>query len=161
MVAGVTVYLLPRFGWRADGLRSGSMAPQLKTGDLVVTRLVAPEVIAVGDIITFHSPPGMAESLISHRVIGIQQNSPLSFKTKGDANASADPFITPGRDVVSRVSFHFPLLGWTVIFLKTVPGLIVALVVPGLIIIGACLKGIRYELVKKKGDIAGLKDNDE
>ncbi len=155
MLAGFSVYLLPHFGWRVDGLRSGSMEPQLKVGDLVVTRPVAPAAIAVGDIITFHPPPRMAESLLSHRVIGIQENSPLSFRTKGDANATSDPFVTPARDVVGRVSSHFPLLGYAVILLKSVAGLMVALVVPGLIIIGACLKSLRDEPVKKKGDIAG------
>ncbi|MBM2825616.1 MAG: hypothetical protein HW402_1280 [Dehalococcoidales bacterium] len=153
MLAGFSVYLLPHFGWRIDGLRSGSMAPQLKTGDLVATHLLEPQAVAVGDIITFHLD-GRDDRLVSHRVIGIQGNSPLSFQTKGDANDTPDPFITPARDLVGRVSFHFPLLGYAIIPLKTVSGLLVALVVPGLIIIWVCLSSIRHELVKKKRDIS-------
>ncbi len=154
MLAGLSVYLSPHLGWRVDGLRSGSMAPQLMVGDLVVTRPVEPEAVAVGDIITFHHR-GPADSLISHRVIGIQENSPLAFQTKGDANETPDPFITPARELVGRVAFHFPFLGYAVLSLNTVLGLLVALVVPGLVIIGLCLKSLRYELARKKVSVVG------
>lgn len=160
MIASLSVYLLPHFGWRVDGLRSGSMEPQLKAGDLVVTRPVKPEAVAVGDIITFHYS-GEVESLVSHRVIGIQEKSPLSFKTKGDANDSPDPFITPARELVGRVSFHFPLLGYAVLSLKTASGLLIALVMPGLVITRACLSSIHRELVKKKRNALGQRDNEE
>jgi len=153
MLAGFSVHLLPHLGWRVDGLRSGSMEPQLMAGDLVVTRPVEPEAVNVGGIITFHYR-GSAESLVSHRVIGVQGNSPLSFRTKGDASETTDPFITPARDLVGLVSFHFPLLGYAVLFLKTATGLLVSLVIPGLIISGVCFKSLRHELARKKENIS-------
>ena len=152
MLSGFSVYLLPHFGWRVDGLRSGSMEPELMVGDMIVTRPVVPSEVAVGDIIMFHAPTGTAVSIISHRVIGIQTNSPLSFQTKGDANASADPFVTPGRDVIGQFSSRIPHLGYTVIFLKTLPGLLVSLFAPGLVIIWLCLTSIRNEIASKRGE---------
>lgn len=148
MLAGLSIYLLPHFGWRIDGLRSGSMEPQLMTGDLVVTRPVEPDEVVVGDIITFRYN-GEVETLVSHRVIDIEQDSPLVFRTKGDANEAPDSFVTLAKDLVGRVSFHFPLLGYAVLFLKTVTGLMVSLVIPGLVIVCICLNSIRGELVKK------------
>ncbi len=149
MVASLSVYLLPHFGWRIDVLSSNSMEPQLKAGNLVVTRSVEPEVVAVGDIITFR--PNIAdENLVTHRVIGIGQNSPLYFETKGDANLDPDPFTVPALNLEGQVYLHIPLLGYAIPFLKTTAGLLVALVVPGLIIVAVCMKSLRYELVKMR-----------
>lgn len=155
LTASLSVYFSPRFGSRVDGLRSGSMSPEMKTGDLVVTSRTAPDAIVVGDIVTFRYP-GETENLVSHRVIGIQRNSPLSFTTKGDANNSPDPFVVQAHDVVGKVSFHFPALGYAVIFMKTERGLVSTLVAPGMAIILACLAGIRHELVKSKTPRAGI-----
>ncbi|MDD5082139.1 MAG: signal peptidase I, partial [Dehalococcoidales bacterium] len=129
------------------------MEPQLMTGDMVVTGPVDPQAVVVGDIITFHHS-GEVESLISHRVMAIEPVSPPVFITKGDANEAADPFTTPARDVVGRISFHCPRLGNAVLFLKTVPGLMASLVIPGVVIIGICLNSIHGELIKRKG-VAG------
>jgi len=148
MVASLSIYLLPHFGWRVDVLSSDSMEPQLKAGDLVVTRPVEPEVVAVGDIITFR--PNIAdENLVTHRVIGIGRNTPLYFETKGDANLDPDPFTVPALNLEGQVYLHVPLLGYAVPFLKTTPGLLVALVIPGLIIIAVCIKNLSHELTPK------------
>ena len=152
MLTAFSVYVLPYFGWRVDTLSSGSMEPQLRAGELVVIHSVAPQDIAVGDIIAFYATDAH-ENLVSHRVIGIEENPLLSFQTKGDANEAPDPLDVPARNLVGRIYFHAPLLGYAVFSLKTIPGLIVALVIPGFIVIGACLYSLRYELAKKKWNI--------
>lgn len=148
VLASFSVYISPHFGWRVDGLRSGSMAPQLNTGDMVVTRPVLPEAVKVGDIIIFHSVD-KRDYLLSHRVISIERNSPLSFRTKGDANETADPFVVPAGNLVGELAFHAPLLGYGVLFLQTKSGLMASLVIPGVIILAACLKSLRDELAGK------------
>ena len=148
MLASFSVYLTPRLGWRVDGLRSGSMSPEMNTGDLVITRPLPPQRVSVGDIIVFRAP-GNSIDYISHRVIGITE-TPLSFTTKGDANATPDPFTTPARDVFGIVAFHLPLLGYAVLFLQTELGLVAGLVLPGAAVALICLRGIRDEIVKKK-----------
>ena len=142
-------YLAPHFGWRVDAVLSGSMEPQLKTGVVVITRPVEPEAIAVGDIITFR-PTTVGENLISHRVIGIEENSPLYFQTKGDVNADPDPFIVPAQNVVGKICFHVPFLGYATQFLKTLWGFLFALLIPGLIIIAMEVMNIRKALTNEK-----------
>ena len=150
MLCGAFIFFLPQFGWRIDGLRSGSMEPQLQKGDLIITRPVAPSEIKVGDIIMFKSPSGTASGIISHRVVGTTGSSPRLFQTKGDANIDADPFLTPASDVVGQFSTRVPLFGNLVIALKTFPGLLVSLVAPGFSLIYICLKSIRNELAAKR-----------
>ncbi|MFH1382561.1 MAG: signal peptidase I [Chloroflexota bacterium] len=156
MLTGVTLYMTPKFGWRIDGLRSGSMAPELNVGDLVITRPVTPADIAVGDVIIFHYTGSAAESFVIHRVIGIQDNPSLAFETKGDANAAVDPFITPAQNLVGRLFFHAPSLGYAVLFCQTRPGLLLTIVLPGFISIWLCLQNLGFELAKKTRKNHGL-----
>lgn len=154
MVIAVLTYIAPHFGWRADAVLSGSMEPELKTGSVVITQAVDPETIAVGDIITFR-PTTVGENLISHRVVSIGRNSPLYFNTKGDANENADPFIVPAQNLVGRICFHIPYVGYAAQFIKTPWGLFLALIIPGLLVVAMCIRSIwqhlREEIKKEYG----------
>jgi signal peptidase len=144
----VATFMAPRYGWGVDAVLSSSMDPRLNVGGLVITRPVEPEQIKVGDIILFHSP---AEGkLTTHRVIGIKMTSSLNFQTKGDANEDADPFIVPAANVVGRVCFHAPYLGYAAQFVKSRLGFLVALYLPGIIIIILEGIGILRELDKQE-----------
>lgn len=141
VVAAGFTYTAPHFGWRVDAVLSGSMEPQVMTGSMVVTRPLEPEAIEVGDIITFRQP--MAdENLVTHRVIGIGQNSTFYFETRGDACDKPDPFTVPARNLVGKVSFHAPYWGYATEFLKTPVGFIFALVIPGSILIAMYIVSI-------------------
>lgn len=142
-------YLAPHFGWRVDAVLSGSMEPQLKTGAVVITRPIEPESVVVGDIITFRTTT-VGENLISHRVIGIEENSPLYFHTKGDVNDDPDPFTVPAQNVVGKICFHIPFLGYATQFLKTFWGFLFALLIPGLIIIVMEVMNIRKVFTSEK-----------
>ncbi len=148
MVSSFAIYMAPQFGWRVDGLRSGSMAPQLNTGDVVVTRPVSAETVQVNDIIVFRSLD-KRQNLISHRVIGIETNPSLGFQTKGDANESPDPFTVPAGNLVGELAFHMPLIGYWILFLQTKSGLFASLVIPGMCLTVWCLKSLGYELAGK------------
>jgi signal peptidase len=140
--------LAPRFDWRVDAVISGSMEPKLGMGSVAVTRPVKALEIQPGDIITFHSP--LNGKLTSHRVVALVQSTPLSFKTKGDANEDIDPFIVPIANVVGKVSFHVPYLGYVTKFVKTRWGILLTLFVPGLIIIAMEIRNIWRELSAKE-----------
>jgi signal peptidase len=83
------------------------MNPMLQAGDLVLTVDVAPEEIAVGDIIRFRS----GEVDILHRVVEIRNAGGLEFITRGDANNVNDPPL-PASAVEGRVVRILPGLGW-------------------------------------------------
>jgi signal peptidase len=148
MAAAVFTFLAPRFGWRVDAVFSGSMEPQLKVGGVVVTRPVAAEDIKAGDTITFYCP--LNEQLTSHRVIAVEDGSPLSFRTKGDANEDADPFTVPAGKVVGKVCFHLPYFGYAAQFIKTPLGLLLTLCLPGLIIIILEMRNIWRALTEQE-----------
>jgi signal peptidase len=133
MAAAALTFLAPHFGWRVDTVSSGSMEPQLKVGGVVVTRPVEAEDIKAGDIITFHSP--LSEELTSHRVIAVEEGSSFYFQTKGDANEDVDPFVVPAQNVVGKICFHVPYLGYATQFVKTPLGLLLTLCLPGLVIV--------------------------
>lgn len=148
ILAAAFVYMAPHFGWRVDAVASGSMEPSLNVGSLVVTLPVGPEEIAVGDIITFKATAGNVP--LTHRVIGITRNSPLSFETMGDANLSPDPFIVPESRVIGKTVLHIPNAGYVTEFLKTPPGFFLGLVVPALIVIATYIKSIWQVVSRKK-----------
>ena len=148
MAAAAFTFAAPHFGWSVDVVYSGSMEPDLKVGSVVVTRPVEAEEIKVEDIITFYSP--LTENLTSHRVVAVEEGSPLHLITKGDANEDADPFIVPSENVVGVICFHLPYFGYAARFIKTQLGLLLTLCLPGLIIIGIEVRNIWQCLVRKK-----------
>ena len=148
MILAAFTLFAPHFGWRVDTVFSGSMEPQLKVGGLVVTRPVAAEDITVGDTITFYSP--LSEQLTSHRVIAVEEGPPFYFRTEGNGNEDTDPFIVPSENVVGKVCFHIPYLGYVTQFVKTPLGLLLTLCLPGLIIIGMEIRNIWRVLTEER-----------
>lgn len=160
MAATMFIHLAPHLGWRVENIRSNSMAPQLQRGTVVVAQVTAPQTITVGDIIIFRPVATEGTNLLCHRVVAIETASPAQFKTKGDADVAHDPAMVPARNLVARVSFHIPWLGYVVQFLKTRLGLLLALVIPGLLIIEMCLGGIWQELTRKKKTLEEAEGNE-
>ncbi len=151
MTTAMLTYLAPHFGWRLDVVTSGSMEPELKTGSLVMTRPVEPQEVVVGDIIVF-SPNGvtLGETWVIHRVIGIEEASPLYFKTKGDANDNPDPFKVPAWNLVGRIWFKVHYAVYFIGLIRTPWGFLFGLVIPGLIIITMYITSIRRMLRKNR-----------
>lgn len=97
------------FGFRAYQVLSGSMAPALNVGDLVVVKSTPPEEIQKGDIITYY--PNSSSATVTHRVIGTMlEGDQVVLETRGDAVAQPDPRIY-GSSVIGVVAFRIPYLG--------------------------------------------------
>ena len=93
---------------------TGSMAPTLERGTLVLVEHVAPQSIHVGTIIVFSV--GCLPSPTVHRVIRIVSTGPdWVFQTKGDANAAQDPCTVPYSDVRGEVFTHAPDVGYLIL----------------------------------------------
>ncbi|MDD4497633.1 MAG: signal peptidase I [Methanosarcinaceae archaeon] len=147
LLAGLT-FLAPGYGWQVNTILSGSMEPELPAGGLVVIRPVAANAVEVGDIITFPSPSGGV--LITHRVVAVEKGSKLLFHTKGDANEGPDPYTVSAEQVIGKVCFSLPYLGYVSKFVKTPFGLVLSLLIPGLILLGREGKKLRLVLHKEK-----------
>lgn len=116
----LTIGLLPKVtSYDAYYVTSDSMKPTIKKGDLIFTKEVKFEEVEVGDVLTFTKEG--SEKWFSHRVVKIDEIG-KSFKTKGDNNEVEDPIYTSYDAVVGRVDKKFPLVGFVPMFLATVWG---------------------------------------
>lgn len=121
LAALIGLGLLPRTGWyRPVTVLSGSMEPAFAPGDMVVATPEPVGAVRVGQVISYRIPVG-DHHVQSHRVIGVlRRNGEVSVRTKGDANATADPWTaTLHGDTVWRVRTVLPKLGWIVFWLRS------------------------------------------
>lgn len=111
-------------------VRSASMQPAISPGSLVLVRKM--DNYNKGDIITFLNP----KALTTHRVVEIEETSgvPL-YVTRGDANETEDDFRVKKEMVKGKVVLAIPYLGYPINFTKTLPGLILLIVIPATIIV--------------------------
>ena len=119
-VLALVVYaVLFAAGYRTVAVYSGSMEPQLHVGSVVFVKAIDSADVRVGDVITFQDPrtPGR---LITHRVVErFTHEGELVYRTKGDANASVDPWTISLPGTVGRASFDIPVVGYALVYAKT------------------------------------------
>ncbi len=104
-------------GYRVLVDHSDSMAPAIRTGDLLLTKVVPPRKAHVGDVVTFHSPDD--GRLLTHRVIdrGLRPGGRWAFVTRGDANTGVERWGIDAEGTVGRVSARLPRAGYAVAWL--------------------------------------------
>jgi signal peptidase I len=121
---------------------SGSMEPAIKTGSIVY---VAPQTnYQLRDIVTFY-PNESKKTTVTHRIVAIGDGQ---IKTAGDANNQAETSLTPTSQIVGKVVFSIPFVGFLAGFTKTPKGFIFMVIIPATIIIYEEIKNITKELRK-------------
>lgn len=119
--AALLAAVLPFVGYRPLVVRSGSMTPALLTGDLIVTQLVRPASVRVGDIVTF-SDQSRGNVLVTHRVVEMaREGSKYSFITKGDGNTAVEEWTIGDKGELGRFAFRVPKAGFLVWGISTPP----------------------------------------
>jgi signal peptidase len=116
---------------------SGSMEPLLPVGGVVVTERVPISNLRVGDVVVFHRPDRPAE-LVVHRIVALMPGmaGPV-VRTKGDANATSDPWqVTLRGTTAYRASFSVPVVGYVAVWVHGPTGRETLLVVGLLLIAG-------------------------
>jgi len=120
VVVAIATRLSPRgqdtaFGHPAMTVMSGSMAPVIGTGDLIVDNPVSATQashLRVGQIISFRAAPG-SQRVFTHRIVAVRvSRGRVSYVTKGDANNAADFSARPASDVLGVFSFAIPRGGY-------------------------------------------------
>ena len=101
----------------------GSMQPAIKVGDLAIVKNMDSWEIAMGDIITFY----MEGKFVTHRVIEVLPNG---FVTQGDANNAPDMEPVYSSDMIGKVIFVVPYVGYVMHFACTFWGLVFLVWVP-------------------------------
>ncbi len=121
---------------------SGSMSPTINAGDAILISGIDPEEIKEQDIITFKE----GETFTTHRVIEIVNNT---FRTKGDANEDPDTKLVKTDQIVGKLVFTIPFLGYFGHFIRTIPGFLIFILIPGILIIYSEIKKIKTEIRAK------------
>ena len=94
---------------------SGSMNPAIRVGDIVVVSEMNSDDIGVGDVIAYR----LAESTTIHRIVDVKtQEGRIEFITQGDANNSPDPEPVQQGQVLGKVVFTIPKIGWAAVGIK-------------------------------------------
>jgi signal peptidase len=129
-------------------VQSGSMAPAIKMGSLVIVKPAND--YKIGDVITF-GPYSKTKAPTTHRIYDIKVvNGQPVYITKGDANNTPDTREITKRDILGKVLFSIPYLGFAVAFAKKPLGFALIVIVPAVIIIVDEVKNIYKEIKKKK-----------
>jgi signal peptidase len=94
---------------------SGSMAGSYDRGSLVLDEVVPVADLRVGDVITYRPPRDTGiDHLVTHRIAAISTGGAQRvYRTKGDANESADPWTFTLPDAhQARVRAGIPYAGY-------------------------------------------------
>lgn len=116
------------FGIRPYIVLSASMEPTIMTGALGYINTRDCDDISTGDIVAYTMGDEMT---IIHRIVG--ENEDGTYITKGDNNESEDFVSLSKNQIVGKVVYSIPQLGYITSWLQTKQGIIVAV---GLVAIG-------------------------
>lgn len=147
----VALSLVPLPGnYKIYSVQSGSMHPAITTGSIVFVKPLLK--YSANDIVTFRT--AIPKQTITHRIIREEQHGRQTvFITKGDVNKSNDSNDLLSQNIIGKVFFIIPLLGYPISYAKTPLGLIVLIVIPATIIVYSELITIKNKLItmmKKK-----------
>jgi len=130
LIAGIRI-----FGVQVYGVLTGSMEPTYPTGSLIYVSKVDASDLRVNDVITFSISPNV---IATHRIVEIvpNENNPsiVRYRTKGDANSDVDAALVSANNIIGKVNFAVPKLGYLASYIQQPPGIYVAIFVCGLMI---------------------------
>lgn len=127
-------------------VKSGSMEPTIMTGSIVVVKPSAS--YAVGDVVTFGEDTAR-QIPTTHRIIASYDGG--AFQTKGDANEEADPQAITQGDIIGRVVFAAPYMGYVLDFARQPIGFTLMIGIPAAIIVLDELTKIFSEVRRMRG----------
>ncbi|MGY1602514.1 signal peptidase I [Geodermatophilus sp. SYSU D00815] len=107
-------------GYRTMTMLTGSMAPAIEAGDVVVSTPLDVEDVTEGMVISYHIPID-DHRVVTHRVVSVEHgdDGSVTVQTKGDANAGVDPWqATLQGDTAYQVRAVIPELGTVIQFLR-------------------------------------------
>lgn len=130
------------FGHKVLTVLSGSMEPTIGTGDAVLVQDIEPRKMRIGDVVTFTDPTDQSR-LLTHRVRGLDFRKGVAHVvTKGDANTGVERWTVPVDGHVGKVRSRLPQIGRAFVWSRTLPGRILLLVVPAVLLCALLLRRI-------------------
>ena len=102
------------FGYRFYIIMSGSMEPEIKTGDMIITKEC--KNYEIGDVIAFKNT-GL---VTAHRIVEkSSEDGEELFRTKGDNNNTVDRELVRKEQIRGKTINTIPKVGTAVLYLKT------------------------------------------
>lgn len=124
---------------------TGSMHPTIPPGAMVYVH--EQDTFNPGDIVSFTNE---ANQTVTHRIARIEKNGEaVWYITKGDVNTVTDRSPVTNENVIGKVSFHIPYVGYVVNFIKTPLGFLGLIILPIIVFIGLEIWSIKTELEKQ------------
>lgn len=151
------------FGYQLRTVLSGSMAPEFKTGSIIlVEQLDEAKNLKKGDVITFKQD---SNHLVTHRIIEVvKQGKAVQYRTKGDNNEAPDMnLVLPNNVVAQYTGFTIPLIGYLLSYAGSPMGVAILLIVPGLFLLGYSIITIRQTIkeIEEKSKSSNLSEKEK
>lgn len=110
-------------------IESESMEPELQKGDLIIVQ--RSNFYYPKEIVTY-KPFEEENKSITHRIVSTDKDSQQNnfYRIKGDNNPTEDPSNVYNNMIIGKVIYKIPQLGYGVLFIRTVPGVISLLIIP-------------------------------
>lgn len=136
---------------------TGSMEPEISSGDLIICKQINGDDVKIGDVIAFFDPDSTGQAVLTHRVTEVvNEDGALKFRTKGDANNAEDKSLVPADDLVGIYRSKLSGAGNVAMFMQTTAGLVVCVVLPLiLLVVFDLIRRRRFEAQNAK-DTAAL-----
>ncbi|MDP1833930.1 MAG: signal peptidase I [Candidatus Moranbacteria bacterium] len=149
ILIGIT-FIPIKGNYKVYTVQSGSMEPAIHTGSLIFVK--SQESYSVDDIVTRATKGSRAT--VTHRIISKKtEGSKVIFETKGDANEDPDRESVSQDTIIGKKFFQIPYIGYPVGYARTMPGFILLIIIPAVIIVYEEIRKIKEEIVniwKKK-----------
>lgn len=138
LAAAIVGRLVPLVGHPTLVVAGGSMSPTISVGSAIIIEPIDPADLVVGDLVSLLEAPDRAT--YTHRIIRIvERDGTRWLETKGDANAAADPSLTPASGVIGRVAMVLPMLGFVIALMAQATGVASVLALAAALVVARTL----------------------
>jgi signal peptidase len=134
------------FGYQFMVVLNGSMAPTFDTGSLIVMKSLPFDRIQETDIVTYKDQFGG----ISTQRVAVLDNEQLI--TMGDHQEFKDPSSVKAEQIIGKVYFWMPYLGYLLEFSRSKTGLILFLGFPGIYLVAGQMLKLYHLLTTEDGE---------
>lgn len=108
-----------------------SMDPEIKAGDLIITKNINKSEIEVGMTVSFFDPNSNSGAVVTHQIIEkIIEEGQVLYRTKGINNNISDRELVPEDNVIGEYTgTRFAGLGSIVLFAQSTWGLVICILI--------------------------------
>jgi signal peptidase len=112
-LVGITAVLPAVTGGTALTVMTGSMAPNLPPGHILIYHPVDAGTLKIGDVIAYQPDSNITDGIpITHRVIDVQYTNGHATEiiVQGDANPAPDKPVRP-EQIIGKMDYYVPYAG--------------------------------------------------